>query len=90
MLVRRETMLIVWQRALSGKNSFDGAVDIREIKEVRKGKQSKDFEKWSEEKAGLEAARCFVIFYGSEFNLRSLSVVALSEQECEMWLKVVL
>ena len=35
MLVRRELMLIVWQRALSGKNSFDGSVDIREIKEVR-------------------------------------------------------
>ena len=32
MLVRRETMLIVWQRALSGKNSFDGCIDIREIK----------------------------------------------------------
>jgi len=44
----RETMLIVWQRALSGRNSFDGAVDIREIKEVRQGKQSKDFDKWSE------------------------------------------
>jgi hypothetical protein len=29
MLVRRETMSIVWQRALSGRNSFDGAVDIR-------------------------------------------------------------
>ena len=27
--VRRELMLIVWQRALSGKNSFDGSVDIR-------------------------------------------------------------
>ena len=31
MLVRRETMSIVWQRALAGKNSFDGAVDIRYI-----------------------------------------------------------
>jgi len=87
MLVRRETMLIVWQRALSGKNSFDGAVDIREIKEVRKGKQSKDFDKWSEEKASLDGARCFVILYGREFNLKSLSVVALSETECEYWLK---
>jgi len=87
MLVRRETMLIVWQRALCGKNSFDGAVDIREIKEVRKGKQSKDFDKWSEEKAGLEVDRCFVIFYGGEFNLKSLSVVALSQTECEYWQK---
>jgi len=41
MLVRRETMLIVWQRALSGKNSFDGSIDIREIKEVRRGKKLK-------------------------------------------------
>jgi len=87
MLVRRETMLIVWQRALCGKNSFDGAVDIREIKEVRKGKQSRDFDKWSEDKAGLEVGRCFVIFYGREFNLKTLSVVALSESECEYWHK---
>ena len=71
-------MLIVWQRALSGKNSFDGSVDIRwdqvrvsvdhssnekvprianfllvfhfrEIKEVRRGKQSKDFDSRVEE-----------------------------------------
>ena len=45
----RETMLIVWQRALSGKNSFDGSIDIREIKEVRRGKNSRDFDKWGEE-----------------------------------------
>ena len=32
MLVRREAMSIVWQRALAGKNSFDGAVDIRWVK----------------------------------------------------------
>ena len=31
--------------------------------------------------------RCFVVFYGREFNLKSLSVVALSDQECEYWLK---
>jgi len=87
MLVRREAMLIVWQRALSGKNSFDGAVDVREIKEVRKGKQSKDFDKWADDARNFEVGRCFVIFYGKEFNLKSLSVVALSEAECEAWLK---
>jgi len=84
MLVRREAMSIVWQRALAGKNSFDGAVDIREIKEVRKGKQSKEFEKYSEEFRNMEG-KCFVIFYGKEFNLKSLSIVALSEQECDTW-----
>ena len=87
MLVRRELMLIVWQRALSGKNSFDGSVDIREIKEVRRGKQSKDFDSRVEEARNFEVGRCFVVFYGREFNLKSLSVVALSETECDYWLK---
>ena len=87
MLVRRETMLIVWQRALSGKNSFDGCIDIREIKEVRRGKNSRDFDKWAEETVSLAADRCFVIFYGSEFNLSSLSICSLGVEECNSWLK---
>ena len=34
--VRRETMLVVWFRASSGaRNSFEGSVDVREIKEIR-------------------------------------------------------
>ena len=28
-----------------------------------------------------------MVFYGREFNLKSLSVVALSETECDYWLK---
>ena len=27
------------------------------------------------------------IYYGSEFNLKTLSVMALSESECDLWLK---
>ena len=80
-------MLIVWQRALSGKNSFDGCIDIREIKEVRRGKNSKDFDKWTEDTATLAADRCFIIFYGSEFNLSSLSICSLGVEECNSWLK---
>ena len=80
-------MLIVWQRALSGKNSFDGCIDIREIKEVRRGKNSRDFDKWSEDTGSLPADRCFVIFYGSEFNLSSLSIVTLGTDECSHWIK---
>ena len=57
MALCRELMLIVWQRALSGKNSFDGSVDIREIKEVRKGKQSKDFDSRSEEARNFEVRK---------------------------------
>ena len=87
MLVRRETMLIVWQRALSGKNSFDGCIDIREIKEVRRGKNSRDFDKWAEDSGLLAADRCFIIYYGSEFNLSSLSIVTLGVEECSQWMK---
>ena len=80
-------MLIVWQRALSGKNSFDGSIDIREIKEVRRGKNSRDFDKWSEETGSLANDRCFIIYYGSEFNLSSLSIFTLGVEECNQWIK---
>jgi phosphatidylinositol phospholipase C gamma-1 len=33
----------------------------------------------------VQVGKCFVVCYGLEFNLRSLSVVALSEAECETW-----
>lgn len=88
-------------------------MEIREIKEVRIGKQSKDFEKWPEDAKRIENLRCFVIYYGSEFRLKTLSisgkydilslgvfltinytafmqfvfVSALSEKECELWVK---
>lgn len=49
-------------------------MEIREIKEVRIGKQSKDFEKWPEDAKRIENLRCFVIYYGSEFRLKTLSI----------------
>ena len=87
MLFFRETMLIVWQKVLSGKNSFEGCIDIREIKEVRRGKNSRDFDRWTEETQSLSHDRCFVIFYGSEFNLSSLSIYTLGVEECNQWIR---
>lgn len=29
--------------------------------------------------------KCFVVYYGKEFNLKSWSIVALSEAECDTW-----
>lgn len=49
-------------------------VEMREIKEIRTGKYSKDFEKWPEEAKKIENLRCFIILYGSEFKLKSLSI----------------
>lgn len=49
-------------------------VEMREIKEIRVGKQSKDFEKWPEDAKKIENLRCFVVYYGSEFRLKTLSI----------------
>ncbi|XP_076750014.1 small wing phospholipase C gamma 1 isoform X2 [Xylocopa sonorina] len=62
-------------------------VEIREIKEIKVGKHSKDFEKWPEDAKRIENLRCFVVYYGSEFRLKTLSISALSEKECELWVK---
>ena len=37
--VRRETMLVVWYKAINTRNMFEGSVDIREIKERRSAGQ---------------------------------------------------
>lgn len=52
---------------------FIDLVDIREIKEVRVGTDSKDFDLQQLELDQIGKC-CFVIFYGSEFNLKTLSV----------------
>ncbi len=49
-------------------------VDLRDVKEVRPGKHSKDFEKWPEEAKKVDLATCFIILYGQEFRLKTLSV----------------
>lgn len=56
-------------------SNYEGSVDLREIKEIRAGKTSKEFERSSEECKPVDVSQCFVIFYGSEFKLRTLSVV---------------
>lgn len=87
--VRRETMLVVWYRALSARNRFEGAVDVREIKEVRATKCSRDFDRWSADAQALKSpsTRSFVVYYGSHFNLKTLSVVAISDEECQLWVR---
>ncbi|KAK2708596.1 hypothetical protein QYM36_014260 [Artemia franciscana] len=87
--IRTKTGQIIWQRTLSPKNSAEGAVDLREVKEVRVGRCSKDFEKWPEDARRLEHSRCFVVFHGLEFRLKTMSVAASSEQECLQWVCVI-
>lgn len=55
------------------------AVDIREIQEIRKGKSSKDFERHQDEAKRCDESACFVILYGTEFRLKTLSLVGKKE-----------
>jgi phosphatidylinositol phospholipase C gamma-1 len=43
--------------------------------------------KWSDDAQNIKPGRCFVVFHGTDFNLKTLSVVALSEQERELWVR---
>lgn len=70
----------------ASRNAYEFALEIREIKEIRFGKNSKDFDKWEESKK-IDFQKCFVLLYGNEFKLKTFSVVAHSEKECEMWIK---
>lgn len=51
------------------------AVFIREIKEVRRGLGSKDFDRNAESARRLDPNCCLAIFYGTEFKLKTLSLV---------------
>ncbi|KAG5882921.1 hypothetical protein JTB14_023383 [Gonioctena quinquepunctata] len=85
--IRRETRQLIWTRpAPTSKPAYEGEVDLCEVKEIRQGTCSKDFEKWPDESKKAEN-KCFVVFYGNEFNLTVLSVAALSEAECDLWLR---
>ncbi|XP_068087156.1 1-phosphatidylinositol 4,5-bisphosphate phosphodiesterase gamma-1-like [Anabrus simplex] len=83
LMIGRETRQIMWSRSSTGRN-FEGAVDLREVKEVRMGKNSKDFERSPEDAKGMENL-CFVVFYGMEFRLKTLSIAASYENECKLW-----
>ncbi|XP_068119982.1 1-phosphatidylinositol 4,5-bisphosphate phosphodiesterase gamma-1 isoform X1 [Hyperolius riggenbachi] len=83
--VKLETRQVIWSR---GADKVEGAVDIREIKEIRPGKNSRDFDRYQEDgTVRLEHDHCFVILYGTEFRLKTLSLQATSEEEVNMWIK---
>jgi len=54
-------------------------VDLKDAKEVRCGRNSKEFDRWPDELKKFEATKCFVIFYGNEFKLKTLSIVGMHD-----------
>uniref|UniRef100_H2ZL30 Phosphoinositide phospholipase C n=1 Tax=Ciona savignyi TaxID=51511 RepID=H2ZL30_CIOSA len=63
------------------------SVDINEIKEIRPGKVSRDFDRLPDIARKLDSTVCFTIFYGTEFNLKILSIVANQPSEREYWIR---
>ena len=53
---------------------FTIVVDIREIREIRETLDSLDFKKGQEDIRMVDPQCCFIILYGSEFRLKTLSV----------------
>lgn len=50
-------------------------MDIREIKEIRPGKNSRDFDRYQEDPCFRpDQSHCFVVLYGTEFRLKTLSL----------------
>lgn len=49
-------------------------VDLFEIREIRPGRNSKDFERFKDGKDKHDDNACFTIFYGSQFVLNTLSL----------------
>ncbi|KAL4717425.1 hypothetical protein ACJJTC_000574 [Scirpophaga incertulas] len=88
LLVRRETHQVLWLRlGVPSRQNSEANLEIRNVKEVRVGKSSKDFERWPEETKRVEHSKCFTIYYGSEFKLRSASFAAQTDKDCESWVK---
>ncbi|KAM8861888.1 1-phosphatidylinositol 4,5-bisphosphate phosphodiesterase gamma-2 isoform 3-T3 [Synchiropus picturatus] len=78
-----ETRQVAWTRTA---DRTDGVLDLSEIRELRPGRNSKDFERFRDGKDKHEEASCFTIFYGSQFVLSTLSLGADSAEEAQKWL----
>ncbi|KAM4618714.1 1-phosphatidylinositol 4,5-bisphosphate phosphodiesterase gamma-2 isoform 2-T2 [Polymixia lowei] len=78
-----ETRQVAWTRTA---DKTDGVLDLFEIREIRPGRNAKDFERFKECKDKHSENTCFTIFYGSQFVLNTLSLGADSEEDAEKWL----
>lgn len=88
LILVRETRQLLWSSVNSNtRTDFEGSLDLREVKEIRVGKNSKEFRNFAEETKKFETGKCFVVLYGSSFKLKTFSIIALSEQECENWVR---
>lgn len=78
-----ETRQVAWTRTA---DKTDGVLDLHEVREVRPGKNSKDFDRFKDCKEKYDDRTCFTIFYGSQFVLNTLSLGADTVEDAEKWL----
>ncbi|XP_029009963.1 1-phosphatidylinositol 4,5-bisphosphate phosphodiesterase gamma-2-like [Betta splendens] len=78
-----ETRQVAWTRTA---DRTDGVLDLCEIREIRAGRNAKDFERFKDGKDRHDDNTCFTIFYGSQFVLSSLSLGADTVDEAQKWL----
>uniref|UniRef100_A0A8B9KDY5 1-phosphatidylinositol 4,5-bisphosphate phosphodiesterase gamma n=1 Tax=Astyanax mexicanus TaxID=7994 RepID=A0A8B9KDY5_ASTMX len=78
-----ETRQVAWTRTA---DKTDGVLDISEIREVRPGRHSKDFERFKDNKDKQQDSKSFTIFYGNQFVLNTLSLGADTVDDAEKWL----
>uniref|UniRef100_A0A8C2PK49 1-phosphatidylinositol 4,5-bisphosphate phosphodiesterase gamma n=1 Tax=Capra hircus TaxID=9925 RepID=A0A8C2PK49_CAPHI len=76
-----ETRQVAWSKTA---DKIEGFLDIMEIKEIRPGKNSKDFERAKAVRQKEEC--CFTILYGTQFILSTLSLAADSKEDAAKWL----
>ncbi|XP_042187658.1 1-phosphatidylinositol 4,5-bisphosphate phosphodiesterase gamma-1-like [Callorhinchus milii] len=81
--VKLQTRQVIWFKT---SDKIEGEIDIREIKEIRPGKNSRDFERYPDEARKLDPDLCLVILYGMEFRLKSLSLSASCEDDVSLWI----
>ncbi|KAM8967646.1 1-phosphatidylinositol 4,5-bisphosphate phosphodiesterase gamma-1-like isoform 2-T2 [Pelodytes ibericus] len=80
--MKLDTRQVIWFRT---PEKVEGDIDIREIKEIRPGKNSRDFERYPDDARKLDSTLCFIILYGTDFRLKTVSVAAFSEEEVNLW-----
>lgn len=78
-----ETRQVAWSKTA---DKIEGFLDIMEIKEIRPGKNSKDFERAKATVSRHKADCCFTIFYGTQFVLSTLSLATDSKEDAIKWL----
>lgn len=88
LMLIRETRQLLWSTvAAQTRTDYEGTIQLREIREIRVGKNSKEFRLHADDCQRSESSKCFVIMYGNSFKLKSFSVVALSEIEADNWVR---